>query len=240
MKKFFYLLILFLPFCVSAEEANYECKVVSETHKYYESLNYYNSFGDLELTVTNEIDEEKYNSDTASILGLSTTTETTYKKMTTTISTSGSYYRYKVVLNWKNMPKVRSYDVIGIGFYKSVTPKSNAVFSQEYCVSSSDCTTSSTNTLAQVSGGVSSIFKLPSSTSIVSLKQTLYVDVKKNVTSTITSQVAVGDYSHATKTSNSSIASNHDISISGIIFTDTSVDYYDEIDYAKATWSGSW
>lgn len=40
--------------------------------------------------------------------------------MTTSILSNGNRYRYKVVLEWENMPSTRSYDVIGIGFLASV------------------------------------------------------------------------------------------------------------------------
>lgn len=46
-------------------------------------------------------------------------TETNYKKMTTTILKNGTKYKYQVLLNWKLLPATRSYDIIGIGHYKS-------------------------------------------------------------------------------------------------------------------------
>lgn len=168
-----------MPFFAFAENVENQWEVVSEVEKYYETINYYNYQGDLELTMTNEVDEGSYQRRGVSPLNSSGTIETNYKKMVTTISSNGTYYRYKVVLEWKNMPKIRSYDVIGIGFYKSVVPKSNAFFLQEYCIDTFDCTSSSINTLAQISGGVSSVFELPSNSGLSSLKQTLYVDVKK-------------------------------------------------------------
>ena len=142
---------------------------------------------------TEEITKEEY--DNSNYSTQSTSIETTYKKLTTTISQKGSYYHYDVQLNWKNMPKVRSYDIISLSFYESVTPF-NISFRQKYCESISSCTTETNYTQHLESDGVSAIFKLPSSTTINSLSSNLSFDVRKTTSATVLKQRLVGDYAH--------------------------------------------
>ena len=165
--------------------------------------------------------------------------ETTYKKLTTSISSNGAYYRYKAILMWKNIPKVRSYDSLAIGHYASVTQKGNLYFTQEHCTSTTNCTSSSTFTPQKFSKGASATFKIPTG-NIISLKQTLYFDVKKNVDATIIRQIACGDYSHATKTISATNSLNLTVNDSGINLNSSISNYYDEISPACATWDGSW
>ncbi len=189
---------------------------------------------------TEEISEDEYNSADESypFTAGSVTIETTYKKMTTSITSSGSTYRYKNELVWKNNPKIRSYDTIAIGHYASVKPKT-IKFSQQYCTSTTDCTTSTTFTSKKFSTGTAATFKLPVG-SYVSLKQTLYFDVEKNVDAKILKQIAVGDYAHATKTISSANSLKYSVSVNGIELESSITDYYDSINVAQASWTGSW
>ena len=175
-----------------------------------------------------------------SILGLQPGyIETTAKKMTTTIVSVNNKYRYKITLEWKNIPSTRSYDIIGIGTDTNVKINSGIYFQQNFCYSSNNCDSSIVNTVKSTSTGATSTFKLPSS-DIVSLSSYLYFDVSKNTTSTITQLNAYGDYSHATKNISKSNANNHSINRGGILLDSSISSYYDSITTAKSVWTGSW
>jgi len=240
MKKTILLIIILLPFIVKAET------IESITEKYYKTIemipvNKGIQSKDLSITNTYEVTEEEYN------LGLeepnrnNITVETTYKKMTVTISKVQSLYKYKVNLHWKNMPSTRSYDIIGLAYLGSVEPKVSPIFNQEYCYSNGNCTSSATHYAKSETNSVSALFALPTG-SLTSLDQTLYVLVgKKSANTTIIYQKAVGDYAHATSNVSQSTAwNNYSMSISGISLDSSIIFDYDEISTAQATWSGTW
>ena len=134
--------MLFLTTCKA------EDNILSTSTKYYKTTYYESTLNS--WSYTNEITKEEFDSAAIiekpkSILSSSATIETTYKKMTTTISQNGNYYKYKNVLMWKNMPSTRSYDIIGIGFYPSVKVNGSTHFEQYYCFTSGSCTTTTTN-----------------------------------------------------------------------------------------------
>lgn len=242
MKKVCLLLaMLIIPFNVKAEEVN-ETIVVYDV-KYYKSvLTNHLPFNSLysQNYMTYEISENEYNLADQKV-NLMNLTITEYKKMETSISSSGKQYKYNVKLTWKKMPKVRSYDIIGIGFLPSVTIDGNVSFSQTYCKSSNSCTTNTTSTIKTSNTGATAVFKLPTDTTYTSMYQTLSFKVKKNTSSTIIRQVAAGDYSHATSSITNSNASKHSInSLDGIVLSQSITNYYDEINPAIASWSGSW
>ena len=249
MKKiywFVFMLLMMSPMYVSASEG----EDVSTT-KYYKTITVVNAGDNILYSMVNnnsyteEITEEEYNNyDPNSIivpLGYSDGyTETTYKKMTSSITKNGTKYRYKVVLDWKTMPSTRSYDIIGIGFPASVEPGFSATFNQNYCYTNGDCYTSVAHTPYVGVNGVGASFSLPSG-SLVSLRQTLYADmIKSDSTSTIVAQYAYGDYSHATSSISSSNATRYVVSAGGIVLESAIEGYYDEINKATATWTGTW
>jgi hypothetical protein len=97
---------------VLADEEN-DFVVVSENIKYYKTVTYKNnnqlySLNNNFISETFEVSEEEFNlglkNSNIVLYGYSGVIETNYKKMTTTIASNGNYYRYKVVLNWKNIP----------------------------------------------------------------------------------------------------------------------------------------
>ena len=239
-------LFIMLPATIFALDID-DYNVISSSEKYYKTVIFQSSSYNTNIhsnyqSYTIEINKKEYDKvDTSIISNWSSNgvVETTYKKMTTTISTNGTYFRYKTILNWKNIPKVKSYDTIAIGHYASVTQKGNLYFTQEYCLSATNCKTSNTFTQQKFSKGASATFKLPND-SLISLKQTLYFDVKKNVDATIIKQIACGDYSHATKSISPTDALNFSVNDSGIILNTSISNYYDEINSACATWNGSW
>ena len=245
MKKIaFYLLLMvvLLPATVFAKEDN-DMVLESQIVKYYKTTyndnlstnsvrdsNYY----------TEEVSEEEYLSakDNNGIKGNGVVT-TVYKKLTTSIYNSGNYYQYKAVLEWLNIPSVRSYDVIAIGHLSNVKYSHGINFSQYYCVNGGGCTTTGSYYSKTSNTGCGATFKLPEGNLSV-LKQTFYYYVAKNTTATITYQAAYGDYSHATSNVTSSQGQNYTIGTSGIVFNGTTGNYYDNISPAVATWSGSW
>lgn len=98
---------------------NLKGKVVSKKISYYKDIYYYNEDGTI---ATNEqiVTADEYNKfNPISIISPYGLTngyiETNMKKMTTTIICLGNTYRYKISLEWKSNPKVRSNDIIGIG-----------------------------------------------------------------------------------------------------------------------------
>lgn len=229
--------LMLVPITTLAKEIDSEkFEVVSRDEKYYKTTITQNKESN-----TIEISKEEYDLakiETVKNRGIGET-ETTYKKLTTSILSNSSRYRYKAVLQWKNFPAVRSYDVIGIGHYSNVKYYSSLNFSQTYCLTNGSCSTSTTHYPNITSTGVGASFKVPEG-NLSSLSQTIFFDVQKNVSGTINSQAAYGDYSHATKTVSSSQSKKYSIGTSGIKFTDGIGDYYDDIPTAISTWNGNW
>lgn len=248
MKKYLTMLIMFaillIPNMVSAEE---EFALVSRDVKYYKTITYYND--DTSTYSTNstseprsytvEVTEEEYNNSDTALAPQETTVTTEYKRMITEILSSGSKYRYRVVLTWRQFPKTRSYDIIGIGHSTNVKLSGSLHFAQDYCITGGGCLCSTSYTGTTSSTGGTSTFKLPSDT-LTALIETLYFDVDKNTTGTITSQSAYGDYSHATKTITKANALKHTIGTTGISLNSSISSYYDSINYGLARWTGNW
>ncbi len=237
--------LLFAPKSVFAEE---NFKLVSEVTKYYKTVTYaptllVNSNDLNSNSITYEITEEEYNNGGKNnlIIASDGIIDTTYKQMTTSILTNGSYYRYKNELIWKNMPASRSYDIIGIGFFSTVKVYSNSThFSMSYCYTDGSCYTSTTNYPQIFSKGAGTTFKLPTG-ALRSLKQTFYFDVEKNTINTLNKQEAYGDYSHATGSILLTNAIKYTVNQSlGIVLNSSIAKYYDSIDVAIASWTGTW
>lgn len=215
------------------ENRDLDANLVSKDTKYYKTI--YTDLAGTPAAV--EITEDEYNNQSSLSARGSVTTE--YKQMVTTLSQNGSKYRYKVSLAWRSLPSTRSYDIIGVGFEDNVYINSSVYFNFYYCNSSGTCTTDATYyDKKKTSTGGSAVYKLP--TSIVSLSATLYYDVSKNTSSTITHLEMCGDYSHATKTISVSNISDYNISINGVELQSGTIGYYDSIPCATSTWSGSW
>lgn len=219
--------------------------VISTSEKYYRQQIEYNTNNEIISIIEEEVDEQEYNNFPNSDISLASLTpgyiETNYKKMTTQIISVSDKYRYKVTLEWKNMPAVRSYDIIGIGFDSSVYIYSNIYFQQNYCYSDGSCSSSSNGYYKSMSNGGAVAFKLPSSSSINTLNSYLYFTVAKTSSNTIYGLNAYGDYSHATSSISGDLAnSNYSINQSGISLNSSILNYYDEISTAVATFNGIW
>lgn len=244
MKKVLVLFVLLfaLPLITFAQSDE---KILSEETKYYKTIIFDNNTTSImsqrnSISSTTEITKEEYEkSGNEDEIFPNTIIETEYKKMITTISSYGTNYRYKVNLTWKNIPKIRSYDTIAIGFPASVKPKMSPIFSEEYCTSNKCYTTTGYHYLYCGNNGVGVTFQVPTG-DLKSMSQTLYVDMEKNTTSTIVTQYAYGDYAHAVKNISLSNAKNYTVSTIGIKYDSSNISYYDEINYARATWNGNW
>ena len=230
--------------------SNKDLEAVNKTNttKYVVDTYYYQ--GNKVYTSSREVTEEEYNSilpicekvpsNTRGITnGFS---ETTGKRMDTTIIEYTNNLRYKVTLTWKVIPVTRSYDIIGIGLDGAkVYASGNQTFSQTYCVTAMTCSSSTTADIDTQYGGVGAAFKLPSG-SYVFMSSYLYYDVSKRPSAgTITSTAAYGDYAHATSNvTEGQAANNYSMGYGGIGLFSTIAPYYDHMNEATAYWTGTW
>lgn len=248
MKKIFFAFlavfsIMLIPNVALAQEnSTDDLKKLSETVKYYKTIESSNvqMFGanSPNKGYTVEISKKEYDNGT-SVDSIKASVETNYKKMTTTIYQNGNYYRYQTKLEWKTMPKNRSYDIIAIGINPSVSIASLVSFNQYYCFTNGECKNNSAHYGKTTSNGGGASFKIPSGDLTV-LNSTIYFDVKKNVSATILRQDAYGDYSHATSSVSSSQSQNYSINSLGINLNGAISNSYDSIPVAQATWNGNW
>lgn len=154
-----------------------------------------------------------------------------YKSMNTIIiKLSNGNFRYKVNLVWSQMPKIRSYDVIGIGIENNVNIIGNINSSLLYSKSGNQYLVNSTYNKISNSG-VYSIFKLPE-WEVNEMNISLHFDVKTTGGSSIT---AYGDYSHAIKNISLTNAKRAQVNESGIFLPNDILNYYDNISVVKAT-----
>ena len=206
--------------------------LVAENERYYKSV-----YTDLDgKSYSTEVSAAEY--ENQSPIQTRGYVETEYKKVVTTMSQLSNQFRYKVTTAWKNMPSVRSYDIIGIGHADPVYIPTAVNFSYTYCYSSGECITDTLYYFKQkLSTGGSAVYKFPKDAR--SMTAVLYYDVSKNTTDTITSLEMCGDYSHATTNVSSSVYNSHGININGILLG-TNGSYYDAIPCAITTWGGSW
>ena len=183
-----------------------------------------------------EITEEEYENQPINARG---TVETEYKLMVTTISQNGNKFRYKVNLGWKDMPSKRNYDIIGVGFDDDVYIDSAVNFFTHWCNSYGTCNTDTSYAhKKKTSTGGAVTFDFPDSA--VSLSASLYYDVSKNTSDTITYLRMYGDYAHATSNVSSSNVGDYYITHNGLELWSSIVSKYDDIPCAISAWSGSW
>lgn len=218
---------------------NIEATLVARNVKYYKTV-YTGLDGQ---SYSTELTKSEY--ENQSLIESYATVTTSYKTMVTSISynESSNNYRYKVSVGWTNFPKVRSYDIIGIGFLDARIYISSLInFSYTYCFEDASCTTSGLYfDIKNTSTGAAKVYKLPSG-DIRSLTAVLYYDVSKAeayASETINSLTMFGDYAHAIK----NITSGYDqylINNNGIQIYAQISDYYDNIPAAQSTWTGTW
>ncbi len=252
--KLFFVFVLIMPLMVFAEsnlpvgKVELNDEILGETVKYYKTTIIRNT-SEITATIspevtsfTTEITEEEYNNvDMHELYELneSTFVETDYKILRTTFSKDGSHYRYRVDLTWKNIPKVRSHDIIAIGHYSSVKPYGGIEFNQSFCRGNGECYDGAGYTPITGVNGTAAVFKVIDGT-LTYLTQYLAFDVQKSSSTTVKNQIAAGDYAHAVKTISETNAKKLNVNTGGIIH-DSSVDsYYDTIGTAIVEWTGSW
>jgi len=235
MKKIILLIILLIPYYINAEE-----QTIATGVKYYKTVSILPYNSEYIESTTYEISEEEYNRADDEPDRNNVIIETTYKKLSVTITQSINSYKYKAKLHWKKIPKVRSYDIMSLGYYASVTPSIDPEFKQEYCNVDGNCYETHTHYLKTSTTGLGAMFHLPSG-NLSSLDQTFQVIVvKANSNATIIRQRATADYSHATKTISYNNAKKFDADIGGISLDSTILTYYDGISIAETTWNGTW
>ena len=238
--------ILIIPTLVCAKEYpdNSNLELLAQTTKYIRTETRLNAIpiggADIPRTQSFEVTEEEYNN---AVGGISTRSdgvmETTYKRMVTSIYQHGIYYRYDNTLTWKNMPSVRSFDIIGIGKSPNVTFGDGPYFSQTYCTSANNCHISYTSTIKTGSTGAGATCQLMTG-NLYSLQINILYDVKKNTNLTLYGLEAYGDYSHATTTVTNSQAQHYSVNSNGINLTSEIYSYYDAISTAEAYYSLVW
>lgn len=254
------MLLFIIPTFVKAEgkvkgfiESN--AIVVGQTKKYLKTVDVYDDVlkdqngiiidANLLSSKTYELTEKEWNNidlkDTTMTRD-STTIQTTYKLMTTTLYYSNGYYRYQNQLNWLNFPSVRSYDIIAIGHYNSITPLNTPSFHVNYVTASGGHYTTTLCYQQTFSSGVSATFPLPLQ-NLQSLDILYYFDAKKvNPSNTIYYQAAFGDYAHGINNSLTySEALNHVVNGSlGIVHDSSVFSKFDTINEASVYWNGTW
>ena len=265
MKKsgFFILVVIMLfavPIFVKAEknDGKFDSKnaiLLGEEQKYLKTVNVYENVikdengnivsADLLTSDTSEITKEDWEKakDAEKIITRSTTTiETSYKLMTTSLYYNNGTYRYKNQLNWLSFPSVRAFDVIGIGHYNNITPSSTPTCYVEYVTASGAHYTNTWCYKKSFSSGESGTFPLPAQ-NLQSLSIMFYFDAAKvNPNGTIYSQCAYGDYAHGINSSVTlSDATNHVVNGSLGIVHDSSVYFkFDTINEGVVFWNGTW
>lgn len=247
MKRLFALFIftfLLIPnFVVNANSIENSYVLVSQTEKYYKSISCNNLYDfrslDSNNSYTIEISEEEYNNADGNTTLANATIETTYKKLVSSIYQNGTRYRYKAELTWKNMPSTRSYDIIGIGHYASVSLNTGPYFSLYYCKTDGTCNTTNSYYPQTFSTGAGASFKLPTG-SLTDLVATFYFDVVKTNNVTVYGQLAAADYSHATRSVTANQAMDYTVGTGGINLGSGISNKYDAVSTANATWEGSW
>lgn len=235
MKKSFLILILLFVFSNVYGVQN-EDVLVSTTSRYFKTVTREYDLQNMNnYSQTFEITEEEFENFN---IGLNETVNTTYKKLTTNIYVSGNLYKYEVVLQWKNIPKVRSYDIIGIAYDSNVIYNSDMDFKQSVTGTSSSYVLRDYNEVDSPYG-YTAVFQFPTE-NIVGITQIFSFKVRKNA-STVYLQTAVGDYSHATSIISLNNAIKHSISTKhGIELNNSIKNYYDSIVFSQATWNGTW
>lgn len=220
--------------------------VVSTNDIYYRVITRYDNDNNIISTTSEEISEYAYNNNDLmfnyiSPLSIDGYSETNYKKMRSQIISLTYGYRYKMSVEWKNIPSTRSYDIIGIGIDTNVYISSDITFQQNYCYNSGSCSSSNVSVIKNTTTGGAALFKLPTSSSITSMDSYIYFMVSKSSSSaTLNTMYAYGDYSHAVKNTSSSNSNYYSINKGGLNLYSSIIESYDEVPVTKATWTGTW
>lgn len=249
-------MLVICPIAVNAKESQYmydnneAYKIVSSNEKYFKTVYFFSAMTydtasmNNVLPLTTEISKEEYDlaedESTVTPLGVSITGQTEYKKLTSKILESSSKYKYQAILEWKKMPVVRSYDIIAIGYNRSVKA-TNISYETYYCLKNGSCSRKYDYYVNKSDYGVGVSFMLPESNDVTVLKNTLTLNIDKNVNgTTITRQNAVADYSHAVKNISYNLSHSYSVNINGIVLNSDSRSYYDDMNYVEAILKCNW
>jgi len=222
-----------------------DATLISEEDQYYKTTNKIkngNKISTFKLITENQYHNETKNYNYISY-GYDGIVETEYKHMHTSIIKIDEYqYRYKITLNWLKIPKVRSYDIIGIGIQPAYVKINSSIYAkQNYTYKNGTIKESITCIPIESKNGGSAIIKLPKG-KIKKLSSYLYFNIKKvNDNNIVTHMEAGGDYAHAIKQTSYKNALKHTINYSkGIQLEHKIQKYYDGINVATASWYGIW
>lgn len=197
-------------------------------------------------TETTEVTEQEYlNSDENSQVSIaaSGTVETTYKRMTASITDTSNSSRklYKVYMYWKQMPSTRSYDIIGLGYQSSLVELYlQPTFKNLYTYGGTTYV-DDTNIPKANTSGRGAVFPLPSNTISTLCQELSFEVIKVDSSETISSLTACGDYAHATSSVSSTTANNnYSIDTLGLYLNSTINSKYDAIDVAQVYYNSAW
>lgn len=163
--------------------------------------------------------------------------ENYWRSVVTKIIQVDSNYRYMVSTVWNTMPNERDYDVISIGITSDVIRSTYPTFTRHYC-DYDDCYNSNVGAIKTGRYGAGASFKVPSG-SLTGLGASLYFEVVKDVSGTLTYQEFCGMYAHGTNTTLTE-SQNYGIATGGIAFKGTSVNKYVVMGCSYGTWTGTW
>lgn len=163
--------------------------------------------------------------------------ENYWRSVVTKIIQVDSNYRYMVSTVWNTMPNERDYDVISIGITSDVLRSTYPTFTRHYC-DYDDCYNSNVGAIKTGRYGAGASFKVPSG-SLTGLGASLYFEVVKDVSGTLTYQEFCGMYAHGTNTTLTE-SQNYGIATGGIAFKGTSVNKYVVMGCSYGTWTGTW
>ena len=194
---------------------------------------------------TTEVTEEEYNNSENynNMIRASGEVNTSYKKLYASVTPSTNYagkMTYRVYMHWKTMPKVRSNDIIGMGFDSTVVSMAYTPnFKQLYTVNGYTYTSQSAY-VKTFSNGAGAVFDLHDTATTLNQELTFEVN-KRNANSTVTEQETAGDYAHAVETVSGSTANNNYVaSPLGLSLYNAINSKYDDMSAANVIWTGSW
>jgi len=272
MKKLFLLIvsaILFLPFTTLADTYYIENGTIQITEEEYNNLRdlafepneiytmgleEFNANKDLEGTIVSQatLDLSEFPE-----LGLnpdvtcgcengnarnSAYCQTAYKKMTSYIIKVSNVYRYKVTLEWLQMPAKRSWDIIAIGYDPDVVQVAmSPLFHQSWCYSSGTCDGSYQGYYYSYDDAEMIVFDLPNGTNVTSMDSYMYYEVVPATGASTTATLeSYADYAHATSNLSSAPSSSQITFMNQIWYTGNLGASYDDIGVLHLTQTPNW
>lgn len=165
--------------------------------------------------------------------------ETHYKRMSVyIININDNHYRYKITLDWLNMPSKRSWDILALGYENTVYVGVPTTFEQNWCKNGS-CYTSLSGNYYSYDDVEMVTFKLPSGT-LTSLSSYMFYDVLRVDPSKVLEEITtIGDYAHATSTLSAAL-NKSDIEFLDEIWLQNHATYYDDIQAIELSQVVNW